>query len=108
MKRYFLYFFCILFAACASPYKPVNPPEISYRDTKDGGAIGFSYQYDVLYRVGNKKYAKIVTAGTANRNLEAELQTYSLDKPLENGQTMYALIGFQSFDYGSLDVRLKN
>lgn len=49
----------------------------------------------------------MVTASTSNRNLEAELQGYSLDKPLENCQTMYALISFQSFDYGSLDVRLK-
>lgn len=202
MEKYFLYSLCILLGACASTYKHVNPPAVHYQDTK-GAAIGFSYQYDVLYRAGNKKYAKIekkrnvrvvalkitnntgrtinpstdieilhdnrplplmdaaiakkelkqkvplyllymlltpmtfdtyreangvrqarsvpvgliigpvltvfnmVTAGTANRNLEAELREYSLDKPLASGQTMYALISFPSFDYGVLDARLK-
>lgn len=48
----------ILFTSCASSYKPIKPPSVSYIKTVEDSTITFSYQYRALRIAGNGKYAR--------------------------------------------------
>ena len=48
----------ILFASCASSYKPIGPQGLDYRNVSKKDGLDFSYKYEVLSLRGNKKYAK--------------------------------------------------
>ncbi len=47
-----------LFTSCASGYKAIHPPIVSYSNESVTDSIAFSYKYDVLWDSRNKKYAK--------------------------------------------------
>jgi len=42
---------------CASYYRPINPPTVSYDSRETNEGVVFSYKYDVLRESGNKKFA---------------------------------------------------
>lgn len=44
--------------SCAGLYRPINPPHVNYTNNTVNEGISFSYRYDVLREIGNKKYAK--------------------------------------------------
>ncbi len=46
------------FFGCASTYHYIEPELLDYRTNDINEGISFSYMYDVLYKVGNRKYAK--------------------------------------------------
>ncbi len=50
-------FLCFLIG-CASSYKTIDPPTLSYSVHTVNDGIGLSYKYDVLREKGNYKYAK--------------------------------------------------
>lgn len=51
---------CIIlfFTGCASYYRPINPPTLSYVSNDLQNGIDMSYRYDVLKEKRNKKLAK--------------------------------------------------
>jgi hypothetical protein len=49
----------LLLTQCASFYHPIDPPTVEYTSIQEEEEdLGFSYQYDVLARRGNRKYSK--------------------------------------------------
>ncbi len=46
------------FFGCASNYHYIEPELLDYKTNDINEGISFSYMYDVLYKVGNRKYAK--------------------------------------------------
>jgi len=42
---------------CASYYRQINPPTVSYDSRETNEGVVFSYKYDVLRESGNKKFA---------------------------------------------------
>lgn len=62
MKKRCIYFSLLCFSAfwvsCASSYKPINPSTMLFNNLSADGDVAFSYRYDVLNLIRNKKYAK--------------------------------------------------
>jgi hypothetical protein len=59
-KNYVILFIVIsiIFNGCASTYKPIRPQALNYTAKTNNDGIDFAYQYDVLAKKGNAKYAK--------------------------------------------------
>ena len=48
----------VVFSSCASSYNAIRPTSLYYAEGVNYDGVRFSYQYDVLKQVGNRKYAK--------------------------------------------------
>ena len=46
-------------------------------------------------------------AGSANKHFRDELEKYSLDRQIQNGETIYALVAFQDIGMDEITLRLK-
>ena len=48
----------LFFSSCASSYQAIYPKNLYYAEGATYSGVDFTYQYDVLKQVGNRKYAK--------------------------------------------------
>ena len=54
-----LFFILMMSVGCASSYKPINPSNADLQTNIEGEDLNFSYEYDLLAKIGNKKYSKM-------------------------------------------------
>ncbi|MBP8783118.1 MAG: hypothetical protein KBG96_02705, partial [Paludibacter sp.] len=47
----------MLLNGCAQPYKLIKPQKLNYYASNEHDQIGLYYQYDILRKTGNKKFA---------------------------------------------------
>lgn len=53
-----LLFVLAMTVGCASSYKPINPSNLYLQTKIEDEDLSFSYEYDVLESMGNKRYSK--------------------------------------------------
>lgn len=58
LRNLFFFFLLVWISGCASVYHPIEPLIVSYQAPEYTDSIGFSYRYELLREVGNRKYAR--------------------------------------------------
>jgi len=84
-----------LFAGCASHYRLIQPPVLSYSSAEVIDSVSFCYKYNILSESGNRKYArkerkehlkivaiKIVNNSHTTLSLKDNLQLFAVEKPI--------------------------
>jgi hypothetical protein len=78
--------------------------------SSNGGYYSSSTQtYPIGYILGpGISLGNILVSSSANQNFQQELLEYNINKDVENGQTIYALVGFRDIGYEPLTLKLKD
>jgi len=95
--RFIPFLFAIpLYMSCASNYKPIYPEKLQYHNQSINDNIEFSYPG-----------FNMAIAGSANKHFRDELERYSPDRQIQNGETIYALVAFRDIGMDEITLRLK-
>ena len=73
-----------------------------------GTEVNNSHSYPIGLLIGpGISIGNMVVASTANTNFYNELLSFTISRDIENGQTIYCLIGFRDIGYEPLNLKLK-
>ena len=73
-----------------------------------GTEVNNSHSYPIGLVIGpGISIGNMVVASTANTNFYNELLSFTISRDIENGQTIYCLIGFRDIGYEPLNLKLK-